>query len=80
MGKPSERKRLKRNARQKAEAKKRLAVQRRQRYREDYPEFVYHTNGATPKFVQAVQNAIKSLNFSDRSVFPEWQAVESGCW
>ena len=74
MSKPSEKKRRKQKTRKKAEAQKRLVSERRRSYREDFPGFVWQTNGAPPKFVEAVQQVVKDLHFRDCTVFPEWQA------
>jgi hypothetical protein len=49
-------------------------AERRRKYRDDFPSFAWHTNGAPPKFVEAVQQVVAGLDFQDRAVFPEWQA------
>ena len=71
MSVPSARKRLKQRARQKSEARKRLLFERRQRYKQDFPGFTWRTDGAPDEFVQSVKEAVGSLDFRDRTVFPQ---------
>jgi len=69
MSKPSTRKRLKRLARKKAKAERRRAVEARRRYAEDFPAFVFRTNGAPPQFVELIKTAVKEIDFRNRKLF-----------
>ncbi len=71
MSMASAKKRLKQRARQKAEAKRRLLFDQRRRYKEDFPGFTWRTDGAPDRFVQAVRQAVETLDFRDRNIFPE---------
>jgi hypothetical protein len=71
MSMASAKKRLKQRARQKAETKRRLLLQRRRRYKDDFPGFTWRTDGAPDRFVQAVRQAVETLDFRDRNIFPE---------
>ena len=69
MSKPSDRKRRKEKERQKADARKKYRAEQSRVYAQNFPEFVYYTNGAPAAFVELVQQAIKKIDFRDPSMF-----------
>jgi len=72
---------LKKRKRREEDIKRRRHVQeqrrreheRKRQYRLKYPEFRFDTTGADPAFVQLVKQAVATINFEDRTIFPPWQ-------
>lgn len=73
MSKPSERKRRKQQARQKADAKKKYQAEQRRLYLEKFPRFIFQANEAPAEFVKLVQRAIKKIDFRDPRLFSTWE-------
>jgi hypothetical protein len=53
--------------------KKRLELKRRRTYAQIFPKFHFDTENGDPEFVQAVKDALKTINFEDRTVFQDWE-------
>jgi hypothetical protein len=69
MSKPSQRKRLKRLARNRAKVRRRRIVEARRKYADDFPAFAFRTNGAPAEFVELVRTAVKAIDFRNRKLF-----------
>lgn len=69
MSQPSDRKRRKQKAHQRADAKKKYQAGQRRLYQEKFPGFVYEEDGAPPEFVKLVQRGIKQIDFRDPRLF-----------
>ena len=69
MSKPSERRRRKQKARERADAKAMHIRREIQRYAENYPKLVFHVNDAPPAFAELVRNALQDIDFRDSRLF-----------
>ena len=69
MSKPSERKRRKQKAREKAVAKRKHFQRERRRYALYYPQFVFEEADAPAGFVRLIRKAIQQIDLRDRSLF-----------
>lgn len=73
MSKPSDRRRRKQKARQRADARRKHQAEQKRIYAEKFPGFAFQPNGAPPEFVKIVQRAIKKINFRDPQSFSTWE-------
>ena len=73
MSKPSDRKRRKQKAHQRAEAKKKYLANQQRIYTHKFPNFIFRENGAPLGFVKLVKQAIKKIDFRDSRLFSKWE-------